>query len=352
MPGEKFVTSFGVVQVVADNRVVSSPDARGCPQPKPKEQRKEVLIRKKNRIFTMASKFQRKRRKKFLQLFNENVTGEKLREEVWKEYCPSTTPDAILSGAWSWGSQKPSAIVTLSVMGDEQPTSQVENPELDHDSSVLPGASPERIVECVLIKDERRKVIDINDDLLDEERLTKVDVAKAAVKKAKKEALVMSTVDKNAICPFIPDAIHESGMKLYLQRRLLEERYSAAIPIYQCIRCGRSFSSRLGLKGHLHENVCGKKAEQMVEDRLARLETIEKMVDADLQANPAQKEKCPPGPTVSSGTRKIKASLFKKLPGWIVFHHDRSSMYPEVCSSLSNCCLNMNVYPIQKLLLL
>jgi len=335
MPGDKFVTTFGIVQVISDNRLAPTSNEAVSMGP---SQRKGY-IRRRNRIFMTAAKFQRRRREKFSRLFNENVIGDKLQEEVWKEYCPSTTPAAILSGAWSWKTNKLPTTVNLSPVDVEN-----DNAKPDQDTSIISEASPDRIVECVLIKDERRRVTDIDEDLLDEGRWSKADVAKAAIDKAKK-ALLINNVEDSARTVgnlLLPNAIHGSGMKLFLQRRVLEERYSDTIPIYQCFRCGRVFSSRPGLKGHLHDSVCEKKAEQLVKDRRDRLELVETTFHmTDLKT--AQKGKPKPGVTVtvssSNGARKIKASLFRKLPGWIVFHHDRSSMYPEVCLSIAFPCL-------------
>jgi hypothetical protein len=56
---------------------------------------------------------------------------------------------------------------------------------------------------------------------------------------------------------------------------------------------------------------------------------IEKGLD-EADVKEPQRDKSQPGATVVVGSRKIKASVFKKLPGWIVFHANRSSIYPEV----------------------
>lgn len=347
MPGEKFVTPYGVVQVVADDRAAScSDEVPAHDKSQASDTRKDSLTRRKNRIFIAAAKYQRRRRQKFFQLFSDNVTGEKLQEEVWKEYCRSTTPAAILSGSWSWKTHKESAKVPLVIDDDAQQTQT--DPSVDKvtkldvakalDEKGNKGAllTNDRVIECVLIKDKRRKVIDLDDDMQDDGRLTKFDVAKAVVEKGKKEASLMNKLDNSITthCSVVaPNSIHESGMKLYLQRRLLDERYNENIPIYECFRCGRSFSSRLGLKGHLNQSVCEKKSEQLMRDRLERLEMIEKgLGDADLR-EPQRDKKQPVAMVVVSsslGTRKIKSSVFKKLPGWIVFHANRSSIYPEV----------------------
>lgn len=276
------------------------------------EKRRDSVMRRKNRILMAAAKYQRRRRNKFIELFRENVTGERLQAEIWKEYCPSATPADILAGSWSWKTKKTSST-------DEA------------DKQVLTSAdvSGDRIVTCELINDERRKVTEINHDVQDETGSTKIDIVKASVEKAKEEALQMILNRSHDIT--VPTLrTHISGMKLYLQRRLLCERYNDKIPIFECIRCGRCFSSRAGLKGHLQEKVCEKKVDQLIKERLERLEMIEKGLDEPF-ANEPPKDKKQPGATIVVGNRKIKASVFKKLPGWIVFKHNRSSIYPEVC---------------------
>jgi hypothetical protein len=329
MSGEKFVTPFGIVQVVADNRFPSSSDhnsVQDCPQSK--EMRKEVLSRRKNRTYMAAAKFQRRRRHVFMRLFNENVTGEKLQQEIWKEYCSLASPQAILSGEWSWKTYEASTKEGLPPHNDHAEVKE-ENTDPIYEKM------DDRIVECVLIKDERRKITDIEDDILDDGHLSKIGAAKASVEKARREAVIankciesVGNVNRDVV---VSNVINESGLKLFLQRRLLVDRYNDTMPHFVCIRCSRSFSSRLGLKGHLQERVCEKKTDQLVRERLDRLEMIESALGGkDVKF----KDKYKSGPTViisnSFGTKKIKASLFKKLPGWIVFHHDRSSMYPEV----------------------
>jgi len=358
-PGGKFVTQYGIVEILSDSR--APPDLGSTPLPKDIKSEARKQLREKSRIAKARLKVaafvaqkQRRRRNRLMRLNEEGrgvcenregalVDGndqgleERIASEVWKEYCTLTTPRNILAGLWS-GRCRTDPNELSSQTGDISASTAGVNFGM-RKNLLEPGDSyPDRIVECVLVPDIRRKVHNVENDT--EERISQVEVATKIVEKARNE--VRKKVNLNDIDDIGGFQTPKSGTKIYLQRRLLTNVYNPILPIYICMLCGQVFNSRVGLKGHVSESVCKKRKEQMIQGRLKRLQDVENAsknenIKAD-KLNPTttrmmkeiytvtkQKVNPPKG-----AKRKKKRKKGKKFPAWIVFYPNLSSIYPEV----------------------
>jgi hypothetical protein len=262
--------------------------------------------------------------------------------KIWNEYCTLTTSSLILSGKYN---QKL----------DNEMRKQIRNVE-NHpwnnpgeDPCVPVDSYPDRIVECFLIQDERLKVCDLNIKTEGEGRLTQVNAAKLAVKKAKQA----NNNQKDGEGDDHDDSqgtknVHESRLNLYLRRKDFVNSYNPNIPMYQCQRCSVQFDSRVGLKDHVDKWTCVKKGEKKKKDRASRLEAIEdavatnnikapqpltdpaKAFDTTNQSNSKQSKKI----QATDGLSTAKRKKYKKWPAWLEFYPSLSTIYPVVFESM------------------
>lgn len=336
-PNSKFITPFGVVAVISDSRMPS--DHNQTCVPEDIKEKNKVYTRKLERIekrklnfMIYHAKLQRKRRMELMQIYlgdakkdNEGHDGNTALQ-IWKQYCTLTTPRMILSGKYSQ---------TL----DNKILNQVKTIEnhpwndAGDDPSVPTDSYPDRIVECVLINDERVKVCDLEIESEGEGRLSQIDAARKSVEEAKG---IKSKKNEDGINTNVPLTVknrHESGMKLFLNRKTLVHVYNEKVAIYRCQKCGQTFSSRSGLKGHLNELTCIKRSEKFSRERLAKLQEIEEAVLKDEIRSP-QPYTTPNNNTATpvqqgSEARKSKRKKHKKWPAWLEFYPALSPIYPE-----------------------
>ncbi len=320
--GERFVTTFGVVSVLGDNRV---PDDYGKTKitkelRKAKTyytKKKDRLITKKGKLNLYMTKLSRKRRETLLELWNDRygdgnakIDAKIFAEKTFKVYCPSSTAKELLSDG-------DDTKVKIPLQKPLQPI-----PDIGPNPAFPADCYPNRIVKCVLVKDKRKRVWD-TDEVLDG-RWSHVDSAIALVEKVQKKS---KTKKKNLekVKNDDEDNIDESGMTIFIRRMDLIHRYNPESPVYICKYCGKEFFSRVGCKNHLDEKICFRQSEQFEEDRQRRLQQVEAALDSVVRAPPSL---VPPPPPLPPGQKKRKNA--HKLPGWIVFHPNKSVMYPEV----------------------
>lgn len=375
-PNSKFITPYGIVQVITDcntppdhNDTCIPEDARDKIT---KYSRKTARIqkRKKNVILFNAKK-QLKRRRNILEIYmkdleekkrkkeggggdnskNKNGDKSKAREkrkkcenkkkdeeeynktfagQIWKEYCTLTIPSRIFSGKYHQNADN--EIMKQTQVVEKHPWNTAGD-----DPSVPADSYPNRIVECVLINDERRRVSSLTKEKEGEGRISQMSVAKESVEKAKREQRRKkrnsSGQEKDATTMSAVQNLHKSNMKLYLRRNMLVNHYTTKIPNYDCAKCGLSFISRMGLKAHLP---CVSKTEKVKQDRELRLQHIEEAVISDNIKGPQQltQKKAEKSGDKSVTPPSTKRKKHKKWPAWLEFYPALSPIYPEIFASL------------------
>ena len=312
--GEMFVTPFGIVEVLKDDRAgedfASSKFPDDIKERKKRYSRKvELAGRRRAKVHLLVAKKSRQRRNNLLQHYlnyREDADAEnEFAKKVFNEYYPHASAEQIFNGIYM-KSMEPELV-------------SVEDPrDIDPDDpGVLVDSYPNRIVECVLIPDERKHVYDIDEEIIG--RLSKVDVALALVDKAQKNVKKRKKKNPNVELP-------GSRMKLFLKRHSLNEIYNAGLPVYVCQKCGKNFTSRPGFRAHLDQKSCVVEAENFKIKRESRLAEVDEAIGMDLKTPPwlLAPVKTPPG------EKKRKRSKRGKLPGWIMFHPELSTVYPGV----------------------
>lgn len=334
-PGDMFCTMYGVVKVIKDDRVGKDfgnfninddlKDAR-----KKYQKQKEKIANRRQKVYQFVAKKSRQRRnvllKHYLEYKNtkernrQSMTesddqSEEYAQKIWREYYPVSTPNEILSGIY----KKSLAIPLL----------RVDHPDEVGLNPTEPASSyPDRIVECLLVKDDRKVIYDLDSE--GDGRLSQVNVAMALVQKTQKRIKSEATRSKRDIQSTLDKDCdsRQRAIKLYLKRKDLTQPYNACLPLYCCKTCGKKFTSRVGCKTHVDQNSCGNDCEAFAENRMARWKDVEDSIEDQLKPPPwlLPPLEAPPG--------DMKRKRHKEFPGWIVFHPDKSSIYPQVFKHL------------------
>jgi hypothetical protein len=225
VPGQTFITAFGVVQVISDIRAIPVATLPEDAELKAKaykasNQKARTQQQKGNLAAAVKTRAQRTR------LSQVYERGDVSQRSIWKAMYRAD-PRVIAKQA----SNRPA---------------QSRGPNARSDPLTPEGSYPDRIVECVLIPDERSKYP--HDDSYDEDESMEV----------------------------VPDATKSPyGMKLFLRRRILTEPYVASSTIYTCQDCGQHFGSKVGYNYHTKGRVCISKRKKMTDARRKFLETVE-----------------------------------------------------------------------------
>ena len=345
--GTSFVTSYGIVQVIKDER--AGGDYGNTKLGKDiQEVRKKYLRRmervgvRKNKVYLFVAKRQRRRREalKGYYLNHEKkhtsraTNDEEYAKSVFWEYYPPATPSQIYSGVY----KKSTSVPLL-------PVEPANRTDIGDDPATPADSYPHRMVQCVLIKDERKVVTDLDLDLMGGGRLSQVDVAIKLVNKTQrnlKRGRKKKNKDKENEIGAEAGAVsgagtnntvlspnHGGGMTLYLQRNLLVEEYNPALSIYMCETCGKLFNSRSGFKTHVDQSTCIHDGANFAENRLTRLEEVEEALELEELKPPPWL--LPPLKAEPGGKKRKRC---KKLPGWIVFDPELSTIYPVVFKHL------------------
>jgi hypothetical protein len=236
--GDQFVTPFGVVEVVNDDR--ATPTALLPENLKRAVDKFQVergrWTERSNRAYVARSSRLRARRQKINALYdNGNVN----RHSVAEAYAVFEDPD---------------------------PPSMPVPPK---DPSEPPDSYPDRIVECVLIPDARPRIVGLEG-------------SKSQSCEQKQDGSAQS-------CP--GEKLRRT--KLYLQRRLLREPYHRDAPVYLCQFCNLKFGSQPGQKYHIDNMVCLKRGSSMKNKREAVERKLSDMVSSlfELQVAPPKRIK-------------------------------------------------------------
>lgn len=221
--GVKFITKFGVVEVVADDRLPSD-HHKSKAESKNKvskaihrfNEKEMAFNNKKEKVVEGMYVGARMRRELMNQIYQESIGKEDpsqamTQSKVWGMYCDTILPAQILDEGQSWRDNNP----------DPKERFDIETFDLK-DPSTPADYYPNRIVECKVISDER-KVKSSND-----------------------------AVDANAKHGTARPS--QLQMNIFLARKELTVVYDATEPRRVCPDCGQSFHSKYFLQ--LHSGSC------------------------------------------------------------------------------------------------
>jgi hypothetical protein len=229
-PGSQFVTAYGVVEVITDDRAV--PTATEIPQKmvdlckswNSSQTKQQIQIRK---LYSSVAVKSLLRRSHLQDYYEQNLTT---RNTVWKAYFgedPRRIPEDLHSQP-----------VLMPVSTKSDPLNPLD-------------CYPDRMVECVLIPDERNRFLGLG------EELGKANASQGV-----------------------------TGARLLLRRRLLTDPYIVNADLFLCKKCGKGFTSKPGCKYHMASEVCIVKAKKAAE--------IASQMRVDVQRRCERERKKPP----------------------------------------------------------
>ena len=212
-PGTQFLTStFGVVEVVRDDRDVPEPDAAF-----PLKQQVRSYSSSKTKLDHQL------KRALATKMVHATMRRRQVNQLLSKKGGASCTPKSINQVYFS---------------GNYAPSKYSKFPQRLEDPSLPAKAKPYRIVECISVPDVRDRLVGPQGD----------------------------ASDIQPIAPF--------RAKLFLPRHLLTERYTPNVPHHVCETCGRSFQSLPGIRYHAKGNVCTTKRHAATVERIERSHSI------------------------------------------------------------------------------
>lgn len=342
-PNSKFLTPYGVVKVISDSRMPE--DHNKTCLPKDVGRKHRVYARKDERIQTRKMNFMlfhaKKQRRRRIELMNIQQKEIDEKRDHPLEYKQNQNEREVEKSKEIWRLystliEKPSLILTgkYSQNLDPKMHDQVQNVEkhpwnyLGQDPVEPIDSYPDRIVECVLIEDERMKINDLNIGTDPAKgQLLHMNIVKKSVEKAREEILNMK---KNGTSTRIENA-HPSGLRLFLRRRLLVNSYDSEIPIYQCSKTGKVFQTIMGLTEYLKNKESPTEiTRKNIERRDKRLQEIEKAAISKEKIKGPQPLSVKKETVASGSGSKTKRKKHKKWPAWLEFYPDLSVIYPEV----------------------
>lgn len=240
--GEQFVTTFGIVEVIADDRFPEEPDvstARDAISVRAFLGRQERYHERKMLVMDQIATGSRYRRKELNKIYFEyRASGTSLPQNtVWDLYCQSLTCKQLLTEGLSWVCSNNDSAKNLRFDTGEE-----------HDPRYPNEYSPNRIVECKLIPDGRDVMLFSPDNDQDGFSTTRNASSYTA---------------------------NPSLMRLFLARRELTKVYDASRTIFKCSRSGYTSTYREGLTRHL--DICEKKKDKKQIASQQRIEAIENM---------------------------------------------------------------------------
>jgi len=256
--GAQFITKFGIVEVIADDRLPED----HCKSTIDKNavrsflKRRDRFHERKLLVTDQVAAGTRSRREELQKMYLEskstiNGNGTSLpQQKVWALYCKSLTPKQILTEGLSWvcgnaALEKASRIQT----GLEEDPRSPKDHYLD------------RIVECKLVQDERDVLVATIGD-----RTSSDDAHESNDLEFRRE------IPSNPKNPF--------PMRLFLSRRELTREFDSSKPNYKCDSCGKEYTYRSGII--IHMTACKAKKENDKEKRHRHIEAIESRALSEL----------------------------------------------------------------------
>lgn len=213
--GDKFVTKFGVVEVVKDDRAIptSEPPSNAQALLRSWQSSKMKLDSKMSRAFCSQATRLRARRAKIHELYRKRNLSK-----------------AAIFRAYFEGDPR------LMNTRRRDPIQKLR-PEPN-----LEGSFPDRMVECVLIPDRRQRFV--GNDMKTPTEIQGEEVTHVT--------------------------------RLFLQRRVLTDPYVEECGTYGCLECGQRFSSTNGLRYHVQGKVCTQKIAAAAKARNEQQEKVNK----------------------------------------------------------------------------
>ena len=314
-PGEKFETQYGIVKVIKDDRgdkdchkaKISADFVKTNKRYKSRISKHNI---KKEKVHLFVAQEERRRRQDLINHYKKfdksHLSGTPKKEfatGIWKHYYPHATVDEVLSGIYTKSTKPALQAVEFSNSG--------ENP-------AEPDAScPNRMVECILVKDERRILYDFDEE--GDTRFSKINYALEIVKKSQKSKGRDKSSDDS------DKDVHECGLKIFIKRRELGQIYDGNLTRWCCSKCGKTFVSQAGVRSHVASKSCENDKEGFRERREERLIEVDNAITEE-------GFKAPPWilPPLKAQPGEKKRKRSKQLPGWLQFHPAKSSIYPSV----------------------
>lgn len=240
--GEQFVTKFGIVEVIADDRFPEEPDvstAGDAISVRAFLGRKERYYERKMPVMDQIATGTRYRRKELNKIcFESRASGTSLpQNKVWDLYCQSLTCKQLLTEGLSWVCSNNDSAKNLRFDTGEE-----------HDPRYPNEYSPNRIVECKLIPDRRDIMLFSPDNDQDGFSTTRNASSYTA---------------------------NPSLMRLFLARRELTKVYDSSRTIFKCSRSGHTSTYREGVTRYL--DICQEMKDKKHIASQQRIEAIENM---------------------------------------------------------------------------
>lgn len=217
-PGQSFITKYGIVEVINDNRVI--PTAHYAPTFKNDVKvwnnykvKRSSTVSKKKLTFALLSLARRKTLNKYLSL---NI----IEQQTIFKACYGGDPRFMDPDKDYSTIIKTSADPKFFKLDPYEPI----------------GSYPDRMVECKLIQDRRPRI--------------------------ECELCNISQMETTTMLPI--DPIFKS-FKLYIRRKDLIDVYIDDVNTFRCKLCGQVFTSIPGYRYHINSTVCTKKAEVIKE---------------------------------------------------------------------------------------
>jgi hypothetical protein len=254
--GARFITKFGVVEVIADDRVPeNSIKSKSTATPKTVRtylNRRQRFRERYDRVIRDIAAGTRYRREEVSKMYaasklSTSAAGVNIsQEKVWSLYCKSLSLKQILLDGFSSAEEKVGKVEKFS---EEDPRSP-------------PDLYPERIVECRLVDDEREFIIVS---------------AGYNFRSPENDEAGASGLEYN-VRERPSTRIQISSMRLYIARNELVQEYDAATPCYICKICSQTSRHRTGLKYHLSNSLCWEDKNEEKEHRSKQIRAIESKV--------------------------------------------------------------------------
>lgn len=260
-PGARFMTKFGIVEVVNDCR--EFPTGRLPPD-----------IKKKVKAY---APLKLRKEAKNAKTHDDIASQLRARRTRINTLYQTRSPNKISTFHAYFGDDPQRIMVSSS-----PPIPPPAMDELPEDPLAPPNFFPDRMVECILIPDDRLRYL--------------------------------STDIRTPIEARDAGQTGKTPTRLFLQRRLLMEEYNPDLSTYSCAECGGVFLSLGGMRYHCNASVCVQNSIREAEKRAARQRTVENN-RLRLLANPVDKGR----------KRMLKTKKTRKRD---------TAMYPQVLISL------------------
>mmetsp|Transcript_24799 Transcript_24799/g.52597 ORF Transcript_24799/g.52597 Transcript_24799/m.52597 type:complete len:874 (+) Transcript_24799:115-2736(+) len=253
-PGQQFVTAFGLVEVIKDDRAIPTAILPKDVQRQYRKYTKSECHKATKAVgrYVRRSSQLRVRRNAINAVYEK---GNANRRSIFEAYFDGDPEHmrSVISANKALASGSATILSSDAIGGDgnadgARTSATSINPKEPDDSF------PDRIVECKWISDERSHVVGPR----------------------------QGCIKRNS-------TNQQQPKKLYLRRRLLMEAYDKNHSVYCCPDCGRKFTSSYSLKLHVEQNRCGQEVSTKTKKRKTIASRIEREI-CDIIRFPKQRQ--------------------------------------------------------------